>query len=123
MYRRSIFSILFGLCCSVCQSHPVFKVIPLGVRGGNDESNLSAYALAVTGTNAYVCLDAGTLYYGIREAISAEQSNKLYTLWQAIGPLILAGRLKAIFIEVSFSNAQPDRLLFGRLTPRLLMNE
>src|SRR5258708_24945445 len=72
MHRRLICSILFSACCSVCQSQPIFKIIPLGVRGGNDESNLSAYALAVTGTNAFVCLDAGTLYYGIRQAIAAK---------------------------------------------------
>jgi cAMP phosphodiesterase len=257
MHQRLITLILFSICCSVCQSQPVFKVIPLGVKGGSDESNLSAYALAVYGTNAYVCLDAGTLYYGIKQAIAAkllegtvsevlrnnlkgylishphldhvaglilnspddsskpiyglpfcleviqekyfnwkswpnfgnqgekpflnkyhyialsteeeipleqtsmyvkafplshsnpyqstaflireaesyllylgdtgadavEQSNKLHTLWKAIGPLIVSGKLKAIFIEVSFTNAQPDQLLFGHLTPRLLMNE
>jgi cAMP phosphodiesterase len=257
MHPRLICSILFSACCSVCQSQPVFKVIPLGVKGGNDEGNLSAYALAVTGTNAYVCLDAGTLYHGINHAIAArlfegtafevlrnnlkgylishphldhvaglilnspddspkpiyglpfclkilqeayfnwkswpnfgnegekpllnkyryatlstdeempleqttmsvrafalshshpyqstaflirhadnyllyvgdtgadavEKSNKLYTLWQAISPLIGAGKLKAVFIEVSFTNSQPDQLLFGHLTPRLLMEE
>jgi cAMP phosphodiesterase len=257
MHRRALFCILFSVCCSLCQSAPVFKVIPLGVEGGNDESNLSAFALAVHGTDAYVCLDAGTLFYGINKAIraklfkgtafevlrnnlkgylishphldhvaglilnspddsskpiyglpfclkvlqeeyfnwrswpnfgnegekpllnkyhyttlstdeeiplaetsmfvkafalshshpyqstaflirhgenyllylgdtgadSVEKSDKLYRLWQAISPLIAAGKLKAIFIEVSFSNAQPDQLLFGHLTPRLLMEE
>ena len=257
MHHRSISLILFSICCSVCQSQSVFKVIPLGVKGGSDESNLSAYALAVNGTNAYVCLDAGTLHYGIEQAISAkllkgtetevlqnnlkgylishphldhvaglilnspddspkaiyglpfcleviqeeyfnwkswpnfgnqgekpflnkyhyvtlsteeeiplehtsmyarafplshsnphqrpaflirhaesyllylgdtgadavEKSDKLYKLWEAISPLIVSGKLKAIFIEVSFTNAQPDQLLFGHLTPRLLMNE
>ena len=250
-------SILCSVCGSICQSQTAFKVIPLGAKGGNDESNLSAYAVAVAGTNAYVCLDAGTLYHGIRQALAAklldgtvfevlqnqlkgylishphldhvaglilnspedspkpiyglpfclkilreeyfnwkswpnfgnegekpllnkyryttlstekeiplehtamyvrafalshsrpyqstaflirhaenyllyvgdtgadavEQSDKLFALWQAISPLIAANRLKAIFIEVSFSNAHPDEFLFGHLTPRLLMNE
>jgi hypothetical protein len=53
-HHRLISLVLFSVCCSVCQSQPVFKVIPLGVKGGNDESNLSAYALAVSGTDAYV---------------------------------------------------------------------
>ncbi len=48
---------------------PAFTVIPLGVRGGLDESNLSAYLVAAAGTTDYVCLDAGTLYAGIRKAI------------------------------------------------------
>lgn len=72
MRHPLVSSLLFGLCCSICQSDPVFKVIPLGVKCGSDESNLSAYALAVNGTNAYVCLDAGTLPYGIKQAISAK---------------------------------------------------
>ena len=257
MHHLLICFVVFSAFCSVCQSQPIFKVIPLGVRGGNDESNLSAYALAVCGTNAYVCLDAGTLYHGINQAISAnllegtplevlrsrikgylishphldhvaglilnspddspkpiyglpfclkviqeayfnwkswpnfgsegekpllnkyryttlsteeevlleqtsmhvkafslshshpyqstaflirhadsyvlyvgdtgadevELSNRLYELWQAISPLIGGGKLKALFIEVSFTNGQPDQLLFGHLTPRLLMQE
>ena len=59
-------------CLSLCRAQPVFKVIPLGVEGGNDESNLSAYALAVSRTEAYVCLDAGTLYHGIERAVAAQ---------------------------------------------------
>lgn len=51
-----------------------FKVIPLGVKGGSDESNLSSYMIAATGTDAYVCLDAGTLHTGIEKAIA----NKLF---------------------------------------------
>jgi 3',5'-cyclic-nucleotide phosphodiesterase len=47
----------------------VFNVIPLGVEG-NDESNLPAYAVAVSGTDDYVCLDAGTVYYGIQRAVT-----------------------------------------------------
>jgi cAMP phosphodiesterase len=249
--------ILLGICYSVCQGQPVFKIIPLGVEGGNDESNLSAYALAVSGTDAYVCLDAGTLYDGIQRAVAAqllsgtvfdvlqnnikgylishphldhiaglilnspddspkpiyglpfcleaiqetyfnwkswpnfgdqgtkpllnkyryttlsvqeetplegtsmfarafplshakpgqstaflirhaenyilylgdtgadtiEGSDNLERLWHAISPLIAGGKVKAIFVEVSFANARPEQLLFGHLTPRLLMDE
>jgi 3',5'-cyclic-nucleotide phosphodiesterase len=46
-----------------------FKIVPLGVKGGIDESNLSAYMLAVDGTDDYVCLDAGTLHTGIQKAV------------------------------------------------------
>lgn len=236
---------------------PSFKVIPLGVKGGSDESNLSSYMLAAANSNDYICLDAGTLHYGIQKAINAgifhgsittvlknnikgyfishphldhvagliinspddsiksiyalpfctevlkekyfswkswanfaddgekpmlnkyhykvlapgeetpvehtrlavtayqlshsspykstaflvrnaesyilylgdtgadttEHSNNLQLLWQRIAPLIKEKKLKAIFIEVSFDNAQPDKLLFGHLTPQLLMQE
>lgn len=48
-----------------------FTVVPLGVKGGADESNLSAYMLAVSGTNDYICLDAGTVFTGIQRAVHA----------------------------------------------------
>ena len=48
----------------------MFKVVPLGVKGGIDESNLSAYLLAPYRSEEYICLDAGTLHYGIQKAIT-----------------------------------------------------
>ncbi|HWZ04123.1 MAG TPA: hypothetical protein VNX40_10980, partial [Mucilaginibacter sp.] len=53
-----------------------FKIVPLGIKGGIDESNLSAYMVAATGTDNYICLDAGTLHYGIEKAIS----NKVFAI-------------------------------------------
>jgi cAMP phosphodiesterase len=234
-----------------------FDVIPLGVRGGLDESNLSSYMVSAAGAGEYICLDAGTLYSGIRKAVAngalpppaaivlrstikayfishphldhiagliinspddsaksiygltsclkvlqekyftwaawanfgdqgekpqlkkyhyitmdpgqempvpgtglsvkaftlshgapyestaflvrngdhyllylgdtgadtLERSDKLHQLWQAVAPLISSGKLKAIFIESSFPSEQPDKALFGHLTPRLLMLE
>jgi len=237
-------------------SQNAFKVVPLGVKGGIDESNLSAYMLAPVNSNNYVCLDAGTLHYGIEKAvenkvfhISSEQvlrryikgylishshldhlsgliinspddtvkniyafadcietfktryftwkswanfadegeapqlkkyhykvlnpteetpientemtvrafplshsnltssaflvksqdnyilylgdtgpdeiekSHNLELLWQVIAPLIKEKKLKAIMIEVSFPDEQPDKTLFGHLTPHWLMKE
>lgn len=46
-----------------------FKIIPLGVKGGLDESNLSAYLVAAKGTDQYLCLDAGTIYKGLELAV------------------------------------------------------
>lgn len=234
-----------------------FKIIPLGVHGGSDESNLSAYMIAPIKSDHYVCLDAGTLYSGIRVAVqnkvfrgsidsvlrtcikgylishahldhvsgmilnspddtakniyglpsvlniikdkyftwtswanfanegdaphlnkyhytrldtaqetaisntemtvsayslshgtnyestaflvshqnnyilylgdtgpdSVEHSNKLQSLWQHVAPLIVSKKLKAILIEVSFPNEQPDSQLFGHLTPKWLKAE
>ncbi len=51
-----------------------FKVIPLGVKGGLDESNLSAYLVAAYGSDQYICLDAGTIYKGLELAAA----NKLF---------------------------------------------
>jgi len=234
----------------------VFKVVPLGVKGGIDESNLSAYMLSPANSNNYVCLDAGTLHYGIEKAVEnkvfqipaeqvlrryikgylishshldhlsgliinspddtvkniyafadcietfktryftwkswanfadegetpqlkkyhykvlnpseetpientnmtvkafplshsnltstaflvksqdnyilylgdtgpdeIEKSHNLELLWRAIAPLIKEKKLKAIMIEVSFPDEQPDKTLFGHLTPRWLIKE
>jgi cAMP phosphodiesterase len=69
-----LFCCLAGRFTSTAQTGPdslSFKIVPLGVRGGLDESNLSAYMVAPEGSNDYICLDAGTLYSGIRKAIAA----------------------------------------------------
>ena len=236
---------------------PAFTIVPLGVKGGMDESNLSAYMVAPLGQPNYVCLDAGTVYAGIQKAITRhtfndtvghilrrnikgylishphldhvagmimdspddtaktiyampytlkvleekyftwsawanfgdagemprlkkyhyasletglptpldgtnmqvqafplshgepylstaflirsgdayllylgdtgadtiEHAGKLQQLWQVAGPLISSGQLHGIFIETSFPDQQPDKLLFGHLTPKLLMGE
>ncbi|OXA89447.1 MBL fold metallo-hydrolase [Flavobacterium hercynium] len=51
-----------------------FEVVPLGIKGGIDEKNLSAYLLAPANTKDYVCLDAGTVNAGIEKAIE----NKIF---------------------------------------------
>jgi cAMP phosphodiesterase len=246
---------LFALAVPVF-GQEVFKIVPLGVKGGIDESNLSAYMLAPANSNNYVCLDAGTLHYGIEKAVEnnafnvpaeqvlrkyikgylishshldhlsgliinspddtvksiyafadcietlkthyftwkswanfadegetpqlkkyhykilnpgeetpventeltvkaftlshsnltssaflvksqdnyilylgdvgpdeIEKSHNLESLWQAIAPLIKEKKLKAVMIEVSFPDEQPDKTLLGHLTPRWLMKE
>jgi cAMP phosphodiesterase len=85
--RLKPFTLFFLLItsCAFAQTARSFKVVPLGVLGGIDESNLSAYMIAPAGTNDYICVDAGTLHYGIERAIKnkvfhipAEQVLKKY---------------------------------------------
>jgi 3',5'-cyclic-nucleotide phosphodiesterase len=257
MYRMNAF--LFIVCSALTAfsvSAQSFKIVPLGVKGGIDESNLSAYMVAAKGTDNYICLDAGTLHYGIEKAVSnkvftvsaeqvlrqyikgyfishahldhisgliinspddtaktiyalascietikthyftwdswanftddgtapllkkyhyqvltpdsmlaikntemtvkafplahsnltstaflvggndayllylgdtgadeLEKSQNLHNLWQAVAPLIKSKKLKGIMIETSFPDEQPDKTLFGHLTPRWLMRE
>ena len=255
--KLHLLSLLLCLYLGATAQTPAFTIVPLGVRGGLDESNLSAYMVAAAGSNDYICLDAGTLYSGIRVAVAngvfpppesavlrstikgyfishphldhvagliinspddstkniyglpaclnvikekyfswqswanfaddgekpllkkyhyvvmepgreiavehtplsvqafplshgapyessaflvhsgdnyllylgdtgadtIEHAGRLHQLWQAVAPLVKAGKLKALFIEVSFPNEQPDKLLFGHLTPKLLTQE
>ena len=37
-----------------------YKIIPLGVKGGLDESNLSAYLVAKKGTENYICFSSSS---------------------------------------------------------------
>ena len=253
---KVLFSALLFTVTTWCQAQTSFKLVPLGVKGGIDESNLSAYMLAPANSNNYVCLDAGTLHAGIEKAIEhkvfsvpvetvlrsyikgylvshshfdhlagliinspddtakniyafadcvetfkthyftwkswanfadegeapqlkkyhyitlkpdseiriantemsvkafplshsnltstaflvrskdnyvlyfgdtgpdeVEKSHNMDHVWQAVAPLIKEKKLKAIMIEVSFPDEQPDKSLFGHLTPRWLMAE
>lgn len=61
--------LLLLLCMSqLAMSQKGFKIIPLGVKGGLDESNLSAYLVAAAETDDYICLDAGTINAGLQKA-------------------------------------------------------
>ncbi|MBL4675452.1 MAG: 3',5'-cyclic-nucleotide phosphodiesterase [Mucilaginibacter sp.] len=252
----SVFLLLPVTLLAQVKTKPSFKIVPLGVLGGVDESNLSAYMLAPVGSDKYICLDAGTIHYGLQKAVAnkvfksaaeqvlkhnikgyfishahldhlagmvinspedtvknvyglastletlkthyftweswanfaddggapqlkkyhykvltpadqqpientdmmvtafplahsnlistaflvksnedyvlylgdtgadaIEKSQNLSKLWEAVGPLVKLGKLKASMIEVSFPNEQPDKSLFGHLTPKLLMGE
>ncbi|MFM1755870.1 MAG: hypothetical protein RL621_785 [Bacteroidota bacterium] len=59
------------LTCNISNSQSIqkgFTIIPLGVKGGLDESNLSAYLVKANGAEQYICLDAGTIYAGLEKA-------------------------------------------------------
>ena len=80
-------------------------------------SNLTSTAFLVDCKGIYV------LYLGDTGPDEVEKSHHLRELWAAIAPLIKNKKLKAIMIEVSFPDEQPDKTLFGHLTPRWLMRE
>lgn len=69
-----------------------FKVIPLGVKGGIDESNLSSYMVAPEGSEKYICIDAGTLHYGIEKAIEAK-------IFKTSATSVLRNNIKAYLIS------------------------
>ncbi len=63
------------------------------------------------------------LYLGDTGADRIEKSDRLDHLWNTIAPLVKKRQLNTILIEVSFPNSQPEHLLFGHLTPNLLIEE
>jgi cAMP phosphodiesterase len=70
---KTIASYFFGIfltSMSLFAQKSAFDVVPLGVKGGIDETNLSAYLLAPKNTQNYICLDAGTINAGIEKAIA-----------------------------------------------------
>ena len=66
---KRIFTLLFFIGLSQILNAQSFKIIPLGVLGGSDESNLSSYMIAAKGSGNYVCLDAGTIRAGLEKAV------------------------------------------------------
>ncbi|MDP2067669.1 MAG: 3',5'-cyclic-nucleotide phosphodiesterase [Lutibacter sp.] len=61
---------LLLISCKSISPEATFKVNPLGVKGGLDESNLSAYMVAPINSENYICLDAGTIYAGLSKSVS-----------------------------------------------------
>jgi len=65
--------LFFSYCCGLQAQQMTansFQVIPLGVKGGLDESNLSSYMIAPLGSKNFICADAGTVRHGVDVAIS-----------------------------------------------------
>lgn len=63
------------------------------------------------------------LIFGDVEPDSLSLSPRTHQIWTEAAPKIAAGTLKGIFIEVSYTNAQADAVLFGHLAPRHLLEE
>jgi cAMP phosphodiesterase len=63
------------------------------------------------------------LMFGDVEPDSLSLSPRTAQIWSEAAPKIAAGILKGIFIEVSYTNAQADAVLFGHLAPRHLLEE
>lgn len=91
------------------------------------ELHLTAFPLShpVPSSAAWLHNELGfsILYLGDTGPDSIEGNDHLKDLWKAVGKDLKKGKLKAILIEVSFPNSQPDEMLFGHLTPKFLVEE
>lgn len=63
------------------------------------------------------------LYFGDTGPDPVEHSQDIELIWQAVAGLIREHKLNSIFIEVSYTNDRPDKLLFGHMTPHWLLYE
>jgi 3',5'-cyclic-nucleotide phosphodiesterase len=72
--------------------------------------------LIESGEDALLC-------FGDTGPDAVEKTTKIHDVWTAVAGAVKAHRLKAVIIESSYSNAQPDKQLFGHLTPAWLLKE
>lgn len=63
------------------------------------------------------------LYFGDTGADPIEGSRDIKQIWKSVAPIIRENKLSAIFIEASYPNSRPEKLLFGHLTPNWLLYE
>ncbi|KAL6804767.1 cAMP phosphodiesterases class-II domain-containing protein [Trichoderma sp. SZMC 28013] len=63
------------------------------------------------------------LIFGDVEPDSLSLSPRNLLIWQEAAPKIASGKLAAIFVECSYTDAQPDERLFGHLKPAYLIEE
>lgn len=70
--------------------------------------------LIESGEDALLCL-------GDTGPDEVEKTTKLMDVWAAVSDRVAKKHLKAIIMEVSYTNAQPDKFLFGHLTPAWLL--
>lgn len=63
----------------------------------------------------------GILCFGDTGPDAVQQVDNLQHIWRAIADKVASKRIKGIIIEASYANERPDRLLYGHLTPRWLL--
>lgn len=66
--KKLLLFVTMMVILAAVQAQNAFTLIPLGVYGGSDEGNLSAYLLAPGTDTAFIALDGGTIYDGLRSA-------------------------------------------------------
>ncbi len=85
MIKRFVILILFPILVFLLAS-PVYAQVPpetkftcivLGAGGGIEDDNLSCFLIAEKDSSDFICLDAGSLYSGIKKAESAGLFNEI----------------------------------------------
>lgn len=108
----SLFAFLVHIACQAQN----FDLIPLGIYGGEEEDNLSAYLVGGPKDNTFLCLDAGTINTGIRKAIqlkSLDGSTETVLKDQIKGYFISHGHLDHLSGLIINSPADSKKDIFG----------
>ena len=92
MKKLLLYFFVFASINLTAQKNAAFRIVPLGVKGGIDESNLTSYMVAPAGTKDYVCLDAGTIHTGIERAVASKA-------FKATTDEVLKNYIKGYFIS------------------------
>jgi 3',5'-cyclic-nucleotide phosphodiesterase len=85
---------------------------------------VTAYPLSHGGVESTAFLiesgEDALLCFGDTGPDEIEKSRKMHEIWVAVAERVKSGQMKAVIIETSYANAQPDKSLFGHLTPAWL---
>lgn len=102
--------------------------LPLGqaIAIDNTALKVTAFSLSHPVESSAFVIEYGDdvfVYFGDTGPDSVEKQGKLDVIWTYLARLSQHKRLRGMIIEVSFENERPHNLLFGHLTPQLLMQE
>lgn len=102
--------------------------LPVGEKVTLEATDLvvTAFSLSHPVESAAFVIEHGKdmfVYFGDTGADSIEKQGKLDTIWRFLASQMAEKTLRGIIIETSFENERPHNLLFGHLTPELLMQE
>jgi len=107
-----------------------YQQLPEGAETPLAETEMSVQAFPLSHSKPYSSTaflvryrDEYVLYFGDTGPDEVEQTDHMKRVWTAVAPLVKSGKLKGVFLEVSYPNAQPDRHLYGHLTPKWFMRE
>jgi 3',5'-cyclic-nucleotide phosphodiesterase len=91
----------------------------------NTAMSVTAWPLAHSGVESTAFLiesgEDAVLCFGDTGPDEVEKSTRMADIWAAVADKVRNKKLKAVIVEVSYVNAQPDKFLFGHLTPAYLL--
>ncbi len=92
----------------------------------NSSMTVSAFPLShdITSDSTAFLLESDgfyALYMGDTGPDEVEKRSTTQALWKKIVPLIKKKQLRVIYMEASYTDEQPDEILFGHLTPAWIM--